>query len=227
MNHADIIVFALIAIFILLKLRSVLGRKDGSEEGMSGKLDKWLNVQDDKNEDNKVVYLDNKSRKENTQETTESDDEPEIVDLELRKELAKIVELDKSFTAGNFIVGARTAFEMVLKAFSEGDKSTLKNLLSSDVYKIFEKEIDKIEKTNEREDTTLISIMSSDITKISVKRNITRITMDFVTEQISVLRDKDDKIIDGDPSLIEEIKDEWVFERNLKSSNPNWEIAST
>jgi predicted lipid-binding transport protein (Tim44 family) len=117
---------------------------------------------------------------------------------------------------------------MVIEAFSNERKDDLKNLLSNDVYEVFGGEIDRLEKLGQHQDTTLVSILESTIANVEVSRRVARITVEFKSEQIYVLRDlKTDEIVEGNLSEIEEIEDVWIFEKDLKSTNPNWIIVAT
>ncbi len=224
-NYADIIVFAAVAVFVLWKLRAALGRKDGSE-GVSPMKPHGAAAADSKvvNFPGKAQKSEKKaSKKDEKQEETE----PEIKDPVLARKVEKIKSVDKGFSPTAFLEGAKVAFEMLVKAFSEGDKETLKNLLSRNVYKTFTAELEKLAELKQKYEATLVSILSSDITDARVSGSKAQLEVEFKSEQVNLVKDADGKVVDGDPSFIEEIIDKWVFERDLKSSNPNWVVAAT
>lgn len=223
-TYGDIIFFAIMAGFILFKLRSTLGRKPNNDE--ISRIKKAI----ESRKEGKIITLDEKGRKEAAQPMVASvkvEKDPDIKDKEIVKKIAEIKKADKSFSAGSFLAGAKAAFEMVLSAFLEGDKTTLKQLLSADVYKDFEKELKKEEKSEKKGETTLVSIVSSNILAVELVKNKASIEVEFISEQIYVVRNKAGKIIKGSVSDINKVKDKWVFERDIRSSNPNWTIVST
>ena len=141
--------------------------------------------------------------------------------------IREIRKIDPSFAIENFLNGARRAFEIIISAFSAGEKNTLKPLLSKEVYKNFASEIDNREKDGKIEETTLVSILSSTIKNIAFSKKYVSIAVQIVSEQINIIRDKEGKIIEGNPSQVDKIEEIWTFGRDLSSSNPNWELMET
>lgn len=152
--------------------------------------------------------------------------EPKIKDKKLQDKIKEIKDKFPDFSAGHFVFGAQAAFEMVLEAFSTGDKDTLKGLLAKELYQDFEKEIDKRAKSGKQSCATLVAINASDIKKVSFDKNVADITVSFKSEQINVVKDKEGKIVGGNASAVDEVQDSWTFRRNMASSNPNWTIVS-
>jgi predicted lipid-binding transport protein (Tim44 family) len=217
----DIIFFALLAGYVLWRLRAALGRKDDTIPPKSNSFTAAGKSTE------KVVGFPGMERHEKPQPQKPTVAEPEIKDKTLAGTLEQIAQKDLSFTPGYFIEGANVAFEMVLEAFNEGDKDTLKRLLSKDIYEDFAESIDKREKQSKQQSTTLVAVSSTDITDVSFIKNVAEITITFVSEQISVTKDKNGKIVGGDPSHVDTITDEWVFQRNIASKNPNWTVIET
>lgn len=221
MPYADIIILALIAGFILLRLRNILGQKTGNDRP------KGVSQLSRNDNDEPVVTLPERFARqmEEKQEAKEIDND--LVEEKARPILEGLQKDYPDFSAATFLSGAKMAFEMVFEAFSKGDKDTLKHLLSSDVCKEFLEEIEHRKEQDKRPDTTLVAVEQSKITDAQKTGKTARITVKFVSEQITVLRDKDSKIIEGDPSQVNRVEDEWSFERDMNSRNPNWKIVAT
>mgnify|MGYP001324827287 FL=1 len=126
-----------------------------------------------------------------------------------------------------FIEGAKLAYETIITSFAKGDKATLKTLLGANMYKEFNEYIDDRNSKKIKSETTFIGIKSAKIEDIVKEDNLYKITVNFVSEIITCLRDKDDKIIEGDPDSIKTVKDEWKFSKNMWSQNPTWYLIET
>ncbi len=225
--YADIIFFALLAAYILSRLRNVLGHDDGTRISQGNPF-----IQSKvKEQAAKTVASPDKKKGLDRGELAPTNiekvyEEPKITDENLLKEIEKIKAKDASFSLGHFLDGAQTAFEMVMEAYSNGDKETLKNLFDKKIYQNFEKEIDRREKAGEVFKSMLVEIISSKVKKISLEGNTEKITVKFKTEQINFVKNAEGKVIDGDASAVEIVEDTWTFARDVKSSDPNWEIIS-
>ena len=119
------------------------------------------------------------------------------------------------------------AFEMVFEGFAKGDRAPLKMLLAPDLYSQFDAEIEARTASDSRTETTLVSVTAKDIIRASLMGNIARLTVSYMSEQVSVVRGADGKIIQGNPSDVDQVMDEWTFERDISSRNPNWTIIDT
>jgi len=145
-----------------------------------------------------------------------------------RKILDQIRAYDISFSAEKFLEGAKSAFEMIVVAFTKHDKKTLQSLIDADVYKDFEFEIERAANNNQRHDTTLVSIDSCTILNIEKENNKAFITVKIKSEQITVVRAFDtNEIISGDPSKIKMVEDVWTFAKDIKSYSKMWTLVST
>lgn len=228
-SYFDIIFFAILAAAIFFKLFSVLGKTDDTPPPV-----KRDDVATGKKEDEKApagmtVHAQPKLAKgaKSARTAPKIPVEPVYTDTHIVEGLNAIKLRDAQFSAGVFLEGAKMAFEMVLKALQDGDKATLKNLLSAEVYKDFARELEVREKSGHFPEVTLVSTKRADIVEAGLDKNCARVSVEFVSEQIHIVRDAERKIIEGDPSDVIEIKDIWVFERDVRSTNPNWTIVET
>lgn len=212
----DLIVIGAIALFIILRYRSILGQKSGHDFSKPSTSEKAkLQIVRPENQEISVEALDPK------------EEFSEMENAELADTLGQIRMADPQFTLSSFISGARTAFEMIIDAFNAHDRETLKMLLSKEVYESFEQNIKEQEEKNYRSETTLIALKSSEIIDAEFKRNVATVTVQFLSEQVHVVRDKEKNVVEGDASMVQDIADEWTFERDVKSRNPNWTIIAT
>jgi len=216
----DLIVFGAIALFIVLRYRNTLGQNKGRD---FTKPKPPIQAAD------KIPVVQIQDRRPVSEAGNDNHGKPQdvVATPALAANVAEIKAIDPEFTVQSFMEGAKAAYEMVIDAFSKQDKETLKMLLSKDLYKDFVKDIDEqIEKKQKRE-TTLVALLQAEIKEIALNKTMASITVLFASEQISVVRDKDGAIIEGDASTTLYMEDSWVFERDLKSRNPNWTIIDT
>ncbi len=146
---------------------------------------------------------------------------------ELAATIARMAESDSSFTPRSFIDGAKMAYEMVIESFAQGDKKTLKNLLSRDVFDGFAAAIDAREAAGQRVEQRFVGIDKATIKAASLIGSKASITMQFVSELISATFAKSGEVVDGDPKEIREVTDVWTFERDVTSRDPNWKLVAT
>lgn len=226
----DIILFAMIAAFLVLRLRNVLGRRDGHEGGFQDPFkpkapdDKAENA-DDVDNDN-VVQLPDRSAEEALEES-ERVAAMAGGDATLAAGITQIRVADPSFNSEDFLVGARVAFEMVLGAYATGDKSTLSNLLSPDVYANFQRAIDEREAAGQVMEDTLVGIRRADIVEADMDNDNAMVTVKFVSEQVNVIRDAEGQIASGNPNEVTDVVDFWTFSRDTSTSDPNWLLVAT
>ena len=141
--------------------------------------------------------------------------------------LDAIAAADPEFDPKHFIAGARAAYEMVVTAYAEGDRRTLKNLLSREVYEGFDAAITEREKRGEKAETRFVSIDVAEIVGAEMRGKSAQITVRFVSQLISVTRDKNGAVIDGNPDKVTEVTDVWTFARDISSRDPNWKLIAT
>ena len=135
--------------------------------------------------------------------------------------------LVETFDPGQFLDGARQAFEMIVTAYAEGDGRTLKQLLSKDVYENFAAAIREREKAGERMEDTLYGIDEASIVDAGMEGSTASVTVKFVSQQVNVTYDSEGRVVAGDPNEVATVTDIWTFQRNVKSRDPNWELAET
>ena len=224
----DIILFAMIAAFLILRLRGVLGRRDGNESGYRDpfKADTPDNLPDDN-----LVKLPNRSPDVQVEDDSAPEDALQPDELDSDKDLARglkqISAADKNFDEENFLIGARVAFEMVLGAYVSGDREVLQNLVSTEVYDNFRSAIDDREKAGHTIEETLVSIRSAEVVEACIEESRALVTTKFLSEQVHVLRDGQEEVIDGNPNEIMDVVDFWTFARDISSRDPNWQLVAT
>jgi len=224
------IIFLALAVFIFLRLRSVLGQRTGRERPPYDPYAPRDAVRGATNDN--VVTLPGRAA-EAAQKPVESAEPTErwkgIAEAgsTVAVGLDAIAQEDKSFDGKHFVAGARAAYEMIVLAYAEGDRRTLKNLLSRDVYEGFEAAIREREGKGETVETRFVSIDKSDITGAELRGRNAQITVRFVSQLISVTRDKSSNVIDGNAEKVTDVTDVWTFARDLSSRDPNWKLVAT
>ena len=148
-------------------------------------------------------------------------------DTPLFNGLRDISERDRTFDPGHFLNGAKVAYEMIVSAFADGDKSQLKGLLEPDVYDGFLSAIKDRESRGERVESTFVGIESAKLTDAELEGSTVRLSVRFVSELITATRDKAGEVIDGNPESAQTVRDVWTFSRDLKNRDPNWKLAAT
>lgn len=220
MAYLDIVLLALVAGFILLRLRSVLGQRNEGDLPPPP-------MREDSRDIQPVVQIPDRARMAAPVETEEDAAVVESLSPLSRDAIAAIRGADPQFTTTTFLVGARRAFEMVFDAFVKGDRETLKMLLSPKVFEDFAAELDRRSGMESFPETTLVAVTSQTLTGAEYSKPTARLTVKFASEQVTVIRGQDGKILEGNPSDTDTVEDEWVFEREMNSRNPNWKIVST
>ncbi|MBL6665060.1 MAG: Tim44 domain-containing protein [Rickettsiales bacterium] len=222
----DILILAAIAFVILFKLKNQLGNvNDGEKEEIKKKLhSKMQEIQKEiMNQTQEAVKkaseINQKSESVKNQLTSNLDDLS-------KKQLDKILK-KSNITLEFFINGAKSAFEMTLKAFSENDLQTLKQLLSDKIYSSFEQSINHRQNLGQKLTTNLIAIKNVEIIKVDLVGDEATIKLNFTSKQINYIQDQSNNLIDGSKEEINELNDIWTFKKNISSENPNWTIFST
>ena len=219
--YADIVILALIAGFILLRLRHVLGQKTGHENPDFFKPRQ--DVVPERRET--IIQLQDKIKPR-----AKEDADPMlagVTDAMTMQYIKDIKAKDPQFSLTQFMDGAKMAFEMVFDAFAKGDTETLKMLLSDSVFKDFNGELEKRNNEDNKEETTLVAVSGRELVRAGLTGNKARLTVKFTSEQITVVRNAEGQIVEGDASETHMVESEWVFERDVTSKNPNWKIIET
>ena len=189
----DIILLAMFAGFIILRLRNILGRKTGHQgKPLSGYFPKGMEVLKDI-ENNEAIKSGN-------------------IDEEVKKQ---------------FLKGADIAYEQIIISLAKGDKKSLKVLLGKELFNNFSEVIDEREEKQLKYETTFIGIKSSKILEFKKIENIYKVTVNFVSEIITCVKDKNNKVIEGNPDVIKTVNDVWKFSKNMWSQDPTWYLVET
>ena len=188
-EYIDIILLAMIAGFIFLRLRGILGKKTGFEED-----------------------IDSSFAHEAPPPKPRADLNANTFDENAKKE---------------FVKGAKIAYETIITNFAKGKLKDVKSLLDKNVYQQFEEAIKDRDAKNYSSETTFIGINSAEVKNHQQNKNMLEVTIEFVSEIISCVKDKDNKIVSGDPEKIKKVLDTWKFSKDSKSTNPNWLLIDT
>lgn len=223
------IIFLALAVFIFLRLRSVLGQRTGRERPPYDPYSARDAVRPSTGDN--VVALPGRGG-EAPAKPAETAPEPAWKDVAeegstVAAGLEAIAREDKTFDAKHFVTGARAAYEMIVTAYAEGDRRTLKNLLSRDVYEGFEAAIRERENKGETSETRFVSIDKSDITGAELRGRTAQVTLRFVSQLVSVTRDRDGAVVEGSPEKVTDVTDVWTFARDVTSRDPNWKLVAT
>ena len=191
-EYIDIILLAMIAGFIFLRLRGILGKKTGFEDEIKS------NFHQETADANKA----------NVEKNLNS----ETFDEKAKKE---------------FLKGAQIAYETIVTNFSKGKLKDIKSLLDLNVYEQFNSALDERKSKNYSSETTFVGINSAEIKDHKQNKNMLEVTVEFVSEIISCIKDKENKVISGDPEKIKKVHDVWKFSKDSRSNNPNWLLIDT
>ena len=225
------IIFLALAVFIFLRLRSVLGQRTGRERPPYDPYSARDVVRSPATD--KVVTLPAAPA-----ETPPRPAEPAQAAGERWKGIAEsgsavatgldaIVAADANFDAQHFITGARAAYEMIVTTFAEGDRRQLRNLLSREVFDGFDAAITEREGRGETAETHFVSIDGSTITAAEQRNRTAQITVRFVSKLVSSTRDRNGTVIDGNAEKVTDVTDVWTFARDVSSRDPNWKVVAT
>ena len=188
-EYIDIILLAMIAGFIFLRLRGILGKKTGFEEDIESSFAHEAPPSNPKVDLNASTFDENAKRE--------------------------------------FVKGAKIAYETIITNFAKGTLKDIKTLLDKSVYQQFEDAIKDRQSKKHSSETTFIGISSAEVKQHEQNKNMLEVTVEFVSEIISCVKDKDDKVISGDPEKIKKVLDTWKFSKDSRSANPNWLLIDT
>ena len=219
-----------IAVFVLFRLRSVLGTRTGTERPPVERR----KPADPVAKDDVVVPMQPRGTA-----APELDDErrsrklaAEIEqyshgDAELADGFRAVAEADPTFTPKSFLEGAKQAYEMIVTAYATGDRATLKNLLEKEVFDGFQAAIAEREAAGQTVDFTFVGLPKVEFSDAEYDRKNVLVTVRFHAEVVSATRDKAGTLIEGNADQVQTIADEWTFQRNPKSRDPNWKVVTT
>ena len=139
--------------------------------------------------------------------------------------LSPLLKIDPNFSKRDFIEGARTAYPMILEAFADADRDTLKALLTEDVYEVYDETISAREAADQKQITDLGRLVDAMLIDCEVENKIARLSVEFEADIASAVLDADGETVAGDPNMLARIKEVWTFEKSLKSSDPTWRLC--
>jgi predicted lipid-binding transport protein (Tim44 family) len=225
------IIFLALAVFIFLRLRNVLGQRTGNERPP---FDRAARNTIQGTAENNVVpipgkVIDQTPSAPTAEVAVPSDRWKGIAEpgTALAQGLDAIAARDSSFDPRHFLSGARGAYEMIVLAFANGDRRALRDLLSSEVYDSFDAVIRDREKHEQKTETRFVSIDKAELVGAELRDRMAQLTVKFVSQMISVTRDKAGTIVDGNPDKVADITDIWTFARDTTSRDPNWKLVGT
>jgi len=224
------IFFLIAAVVIFLQLRNVLGRRTGSERPP---FDPYTAGRQRKEEasakapENVVSLPKKRAPGEAEPSIYVAIDAAAQPGTDLNKGMRAIKDADPSFEPKGFVDGAKMAYEMIVMAYADGDRKTLKNLLSREVYDGFVAAIADRETRSEKIQSSFVGIDKAEIVGAEMKGGEAHVTLRIVSELISATRDSAGTVIDGDPETVAEVKDVWTFARDTRSRDPNWKLVAT
>jgi predicted lipid-binding transport protein (Tim44 family) len=223
------IIFLALAVFIFFRLRSVLGQRTGRERPP---IDPY-SARDIRPASDNVVALPGRVPEPAQQKPAEPVEPAErwkgVAEpgTALAVGLDALLRDDPAFDVKHFVAGARGAYEMIVSAYAAGDRRQLKYLLGREVYDGFETAIGDREQRGETVETRFVSIDKSEVTAAEMRNKTAQITVRFVSQLVSVTRDRGGAVIDGNPDKVTDVTDVWTFARDISSRDPNWKLVAT
>jgi len=222
------IIFLALAVFIFLRLRSVLGQRTGRErppyptqEGLRRSMDTVVPMPQRPAETApRAVGPEVPPPADRWKDITESGS-PALAGLDA------IAAADPNFDGKHFIAGARAAYEMIVTAFAGGDRRQLRSLLSREVFDGFDAAITERERRGETAESRFVSIDGSTVTAAELRNRTAQITVRFISKLISATRDRTGAVIDGNAEKVSDVTDVWTFARDVSSRDPNWKVIAT
>jgi len=227
MQNFDVLtlVFFGLAVFVIFKLRSVLGTRTG-EERPPRDLFERRPAEDQPNASN-VVPMPNRAPAPAPVDPQQALDQTVPADSPARAGLTAIMGADSSFAPDQFIGGARAAYEMIVMAFANGDRRTLKDLLAEDVYEGFAGAITDRESRNQKVETQFVSIDKAEIADAALRGRNAQVTVRFASKLITATRDASGQVVEGSADKVIDVIDIWTFARDVTARDPNWRLIAT
>jgi predicted lipid-binding transport protein (Tim44 family) len=225
------LIFLGLAVFVIVKLRSVLGTRTGFERPPEA-------IRREMEERQRPPQVDNVVPLPTANRPPQAAPQPEMTQAERWKGVAEagtpvadgldaIVAADPSFDARGFVGGARSAYEMIVQAYAKGDRKMLKELLAKDVHDGFAQAITDREARGETSETTFVSIDKADLIGAEMRGKQAHVTVSFASKLITATRDKNGVVVDGSAEKIVDVNDIWTFARDVTARDPNWKLVAT
>lgn len=221
-DYLDIIILAAIAVFLVMRLYRVLGRRTGHEQPRDP-----FGAPAEETRQDKIIPLPDRRPAQPDEPAAEAVAKAEPITGSLQSGIARIRAVDGVFEPSSFLAGARRAFEMILTGFASGDVGALRPLLNDDVFANFSSAITARQQAKQTLTSTLVAITSADLIEADLQGRNAVVTVKFVSEQINVTRDVQGNVVDGDPAQVAVVTDIWTFSRNTRSRDLNWTLVAT
>ncbi|SDA16437.1 Predicted lipid-binding transport protein, Tim44 family [Methylobacterium sp. UNC378MF] len=224
------IIFLALAVFVIWRLRSVLGQKTGAERSPFKPVDRSRTEPQARSDGDNVVRLPGADRVQAAPPPAAAPrDWRGIAEpgSEVARGLEACIQAEPSFDPRAFIEGAKSAYEAIMIAFAKGDRKTLRGLLSKEVGEAFERAIAERERNRQTLETTFVSIDKAEIVAVEVRNRVAHVTVRFLSNLITATRNAEGKVVDGSAETVVEVPDVWTFSRTLGSRDPNWQLVAT
>ena len=226
------LIFLALAVFVIWRLRSVLGQKTGAERSPFRPVERnRAETPAPRAPGDNVVRLPGADRVPQAQAAAAPAPrdwrgiaEPGST---VARGLEQAVQIEPAFDPRSFLEGAKGAYETIVTAFAKGDRKTLRSLLSREVGEGFERAIAEREKRRETAETTFVSIDKAEIVAVDVKNRVAQVTVRFLSNLITATRDAEGRVVDGSAETVVEVPDVWTFARTLGTRDPNWQLVAT
>ncbi|MGH1570031.1 Tim44/TimA family putative adaptor protein [Methylobacterium sp. P31] len=224
------IIFLALAVFVIWRLRSVLGQKTGAERSPFKPVDRSRTEPQARSDADNVVRLPGADRVQPAAPPAAAPrDWRGIAESgsEVARGLEACVQAEPGFDPRAFLEGAKSAYETIMIGFAKGDRRTLRGLLSKEVGEAFERAIAERERNRQTLETTFVSIDRAEIVAVEVRNRVAHITVRFLSNLITATRNAEGKVVDGSAETVVEVPDVWTFSRTLGSRDPNWQLVAT
>lgn len=224
--------FLIVAALIFLNLRSVLGKRTGTEKppfDPYSRDQRTMDSQTQSADDGKVITLPRRDQPAPAETSNRYQPIDSFVPAgtDLNDKLRLVYDADPTFDPREFVEGAKVAYEMIVQGFAEGDRKSLRTLLSNEVYQGFDQAITAREKAGHKVKSTFIGIEKADITDARLDGSEVTITMRIVSQLISATYDAAGEVVEGNADTVAEVIDSWSFARDTRSRDPNWRLVQT
>ncbi|MGU3536412.1 Tim44/TimA family putative adaptor protein [Methylobacterium sp. A54F] len=228
------IIFLALAVFVIWRLRSVLGQKTGAERSPFKPVERnRVEPKGGRPDGDNVVRLPGADRPQ--PDRAQAAAVAEARDLRgiaepgspVARGLEAAMQIEPGFDPRAFVEGAKGAYETIVIAFAKGDRKTLRSLLSREVGEGFERAIGEREKARQTVETTFVSIDKAEIVAVDVRNRVAQITVRFLSNLITATRDANGAVVDGSAETVVEVPDVWTFARTLGTRDPNWQLVAT
>lgn len=220
--------FFVAAVIVFIQLRAVLGKRTGHERPPREQMERRDQTDaQDGIDDPKVVTLPRRGREAAEPDAFAAVDAYAEPGSDLNNGLRELVKADPSFNPKEFVGGATMAYEMIVSAYADGDRKTLKSLLSREVFDGFVSAIDEREARGETVRSNFVGIEKANIIQAEMKGTEANVTLRIISQLISATLDKDGEVVEGDLVEVTDVNDVWTFTRDTRSRDPNWRLIAT